>query len=103
VPAKAQCNYQINSQWGNGFTANIRIKNVTTSTINGWNVNWQYADGSKITGSWNATLSGSNPYSAKNVSWNANIQPGQTLEFGFQGSKPAGAASLPIITGSICQ
>jgi mannan endo-1,4-beta-mannosidase len=103
TPTKAQCSYQLNSQWSNGFTAAIRIKNTTTTAINGWNVNWQYTDGSKITGSWNATLSGSNPYSAKNVNWNANIQPGQTVEFGFQGSKPAGSAEVPVVSGNICQ
>ncbi|MDF3012117.1 MAG: man5B [Cellvibrio sp.] len=103
VPAQGNCSYVINSQWGNGFTAAIRIKNTTAQTINGWSVNWQYADGSKVTGSWNATLTGANPYNAKNLSWNANIQPGQTVEFGFQGSKPNGAAIVPIVSGAICQ
>ncbi len=100
---KAQCSYQIQSQWGNGFTAVIRIKNTSTTAINGWDVNWQYADGSKITNLWNANLSGVNPYNAKNLSWNSVIQPGQTVEFGFQGSKDSAAASIPIVTGNICQ
>ena len=103
IAAKANCSYVIGSQWGNGFTAAIRVKNTGTQTLNGWSVNWQYSDGSKVTNSWNASLSGSNPYNAKNVGWNANIQPGQTVEFGFQGSKPAGAAAIPAVTGSVCQ
>ncbi len=100
---KAQCSYVINSQWNNGFTAAIRIKNTTSTAINGWDVNWQYSDGSKVTNLWNATLSGSNPYTAKNLSWNSTIQPGQTVEFGFQGTKSAAVASTPVVTGSICQ
>ncbi|WP_039913485.1 cellulose binding domain-containing protein [Cellvibrio mixtus] len=100
---KAQCSYQIQSQWGNGFTASIRIKNISNTVINGWDVNWQYTDGSKITNLWNANLSGANPYSAKNLNWNSAIQPGQTIEFGFQGSKNSAAASIPIVTGNICQ
>ncbi len=100
---KAQCSYVINSQWNNGFTAAIRIKNTTTTAINSWDVNWQYSDGSKVTNLWNATLNGSNPYNAKNLSWNSTIQPGQTVEFGFQGSKSAAPASVPAVTGSICQ
>ncbi|HTF95719.1 MAG TPA: cellulose binding domain-containing protein [Cellvibrio sp.] len=100
---KAQCSYVINSQWGNGFTATIRIKNTSNTAINGWDVNWQYTDGSKVTHSWNATLSGTNPYAAKNLNWNATIQPGQTIEFGFQGSKSAGAAAVPVVSGAICQ
>jgi hypothetical protein len=103
VPAQNNCSYVINSQWGNGFTAAIRIKNTTSQTINGWSVNWQYTDGSKVTSLWNAALTGSNPYSAKNLSWNTNIQPGQTVEFGFQGSKPTGAAIVPVVTGGVCQ
>jgi len=103
APAKALCSYVINSQWNNGFTAAVRIKNTTSQTISGWSVNWQYSDGSKITGSWNASLTGANPYNAKNLSWNTNIQPGQTVEFGFQGSKPNNAAIVPAVTGSVCQ
>jgi mannan endo-1,4-beta-mannosidase len=101
--AKALCSYQIQSQWKNGFTASVRIKNVTTEAINGWDANWQYTDGSKITNSWNAALSGSGPYHARNLGWNARIQPGQTVEFGFQGSKPDGAASTPVVMGSLCR
>lgn len=100
---KAQCSYVINSQWSNGFTAAIRIKNISSSVISGWGVNWQYTDGSTITNLWNATLSGANPYTATNLNWNTNIQPGQTVEFGFQGNKPNAAASIPTVTGGICQ
>ncbi|PUA27039.1 MAG: hypothetical protein B0W54_19605 [Cellvibrio sp. 79] len=103
APAKGNCTYVVNSQWNNGFTAAIRIKNTGTTVINGWDVNWQYSDDSKITNLWSATLSGTNPYNAKNLNWNSTIQPGQTIEFGFQGSKPAGAASVPAVTGNICQ
>lgn len=99
----ASCSYVVDSQWNNGFTAVIRIKNTGVQPINGWNVNWQYGDGSRVTNLWNASLTGSNPYNAKNLTWNSTIQPGQTVEFGFQGSKAAGAASVPVITGGICQ
>lgn len=100
---KATCSYVVGSQWANGFTAAIRVKNTGTQPLNGWSVNWQYSDGSKVTNSWNASLSGSNPYFAKNLGWNTNIQPGKTVEFGFQGSKPAGAAAIPVVTGGVCQ
>ena len=100
---KAECVYQIQSQWSNGFTAAIRVKNVSTQPISGWGVNWKYSDSSKVTNTWNANLSGGNPYTATNLNWNSTIQPGQTIEFGFQGSKPAGTAIAPAVTGSICQ
>ena len=101
--AAGNCSYVINSQWNSGFTAAIRIKNTGSQPINGWNVNWQYSDGSKITNHWSASLSGSNPYTAKNMSWNSIIQPGQTVEFGFQGSKGSGVAPVPAVSGNVCQ
>lgn len=103
IAAQGNCRYVINSQWDNGFTASIKMTNTGTQPISNWNVSWQYSDGSKITGSWNTTLSGTNPYSAKNVNWNSTIQPGQTVEFGFQGNKPKGAAQIPLVTGGVCQ
>jgi hypothetical protein len=79
------------------------LKNISTQPINGWNVNWRYADGSSVANVWNANVTGANPYTAKNLSWNSTIQPGQTVEFGFNGKKPAVAASIPAVTGDICQ
>ena len=102
VAVQGSCRYVINSQWDTGFTAVIRMTNTGSQPINGWNVSWRYSDGSSITGSWNTTLSGNNPYSAKNVSWNAAIRPGQTVEFGFQGKKPKGSAQTPVVSGSVC-
>jgi len=99
----ANCSYTVTNDWGSGFTAAIRIKNNGTSTINGWNVSWNYSDATRVSSSWNATLLGSNPYSATGLSWNSSIQPGQTAEFGFQGTKNNGAAQIPAVTGSACQ
>jgi len=98
----SNCAYVISNQWNTGFTAAIRITNNRTTAINGWSVNWSYTDGSVVTSSWNATLTGSNPYSASNISWNGTIQPGQTVEFGLQGTKTAATASVPVVTGSAC-
>jgi mannan endo-1,4-beta-mannosidase len=101
----AVCSYVVNSQWNNGFTAAIRIKNMGTRAINRWSVNWQYSDGSKVTNLWNAqfwdvAIPGS--YAAGSLDWNAIIQPGQTVEFGFQGTKPASTAQVPVVRGSPC-
>lgn len=101
----AVCSYVVNSQWQNGFTAAIRIKNMGARAINRWSINWQYSDGSKVTNLWNAQLWYSGipgSYAAGNLDWNAMIQPGQTVEFGFQGTKPASAAQVPVVRGSPC-
>jgi polyisoprenoid-binding protein YceI len=100
--AYAGCQYVIDSQWNNGFGAKIKITNDGTTAINGWTVNWQYTGDNRVTSSYNATLTGTNPYSATNLSWNGSIAAGQSVEFGFQGSKGAASAEIPVITGTAC-
>lgn len=97
----AGCEYKITNDWGAGLTGEIVITNSGSTPVNGWNIAWQYA-ANRITSSWNANLAGSNPYTASNLSWNGNLQPGQRLSFGFQVDKRGGAAERPVITGAIC-
>ena len=98
----AACQYQVTNQWNNGFTAAIKITNSGTSAINGWSVNWRYSGDNRISNSWNANVTGSNPYTATNLSWNGTIQPNQSIEFGFQGTKGAANAEVPVISGTPC-
>jgi len=97
----ASCTYTIDSEWSTGFTASVTIKNDTSSSINGWSVNWQYAT-NRSSGGWNANLSGTNPYTATNLNWNANIGVGQSVSFGVQGEKNGGSAERPTIKGTGC-
>ncbi|WP_426102229.1 cellulose binding domain-containing protein [Massilia sp. TSP1-1-2] len=98
----AQCSYIVTGQWGGGFTAAVRITNRGSAAIDGWHVNWSYADGSQVSGSWNAIVSGANPYRAGNQSYNRVIYPGQSVEFGLQGRMPGARASAPLVTGEMC-
>ncbi|MET0357583.1 MAG: endo-1,4-beta-xylanase [Cellvibrio sp.] len=97
----AVCTYSINNEWNNGFQGAITITNNGTTAISGWSVGWQYT-ANKLTSSWNATITGSNPYTAVNVGWNKIIQPGQSVSFGVQGEKNGGAAEKPTVTGAVC-
>ncbi len=100
--ASAACSYVITNEWNTGATGEIRITNSTSAPINGWTVNWQYT-ANRLSGSWNANVSGSNPYTASNLGWNGNLQPGQTISFGFQVNKNnSGAAERPTINGAVC-
>jgi endoglucanase len=93
----------VSNEWNTGLTGVIRITNNGTSAINGWNLSWSYSDGTKLTNSWNANVSGSNPYSATDLGWNGTVQPGQSVEFGFQANKGTSAsAQIPVVTGSVC-
>lgn len=100
----AKCEYVVQSDWNNGFVASIRITNNTSNAINGWSVNWAYTDGTSRTGGWNANVTGNNPYTATNLNWNNTINPGQSIEFGVQGTKGSGSspALKPVISGNVC-
>lgn len=99
--ANAACTYSVDNEWGNGFVASITVKNDTGAAVNNWSVNWQFSN-NRIASGWNANLSGSNPYTATNMGWNGNIAPGQSVSFGFQGTKTSGSAERPVINGSLC-
>lgn len=92
------CTYVVSNSWGSGFTGAIRVTNAGTSTKSGWTATWQYSGSNRITSSWNATLTGSNPYSATGLGWNNSIGAGQTVEFGFQGNTNGGSVETPTVT-----
>ncbi|RYY77363.1 MAG: endoglucanase [Gammaproteobacteria bacterium] len=102
VSGGASCKQVVSSEWGNGYSGAIRITNNRSTAINGWSISWQFSDGTKITNSWNANVSGSNPYSASNLSWNGTIQPGQSVEFGYNATKGGSSVNTPTISGSVC-
>jgi GH35 family endo-1,4-beta-xylanase len=99
--AFAACTYTIDNEWNTGFVASITIKNDTGAQVNNWNINWSYST-NRITSSWNANLTGSNPYTATNVGWNGSIAAGQSVSFGFQGNKNGATAERPTINGTVC-
>ncbi|MEI6894108.1 MAG: glycoside hydrolase family 9 protein [Colwellia sp.] len=104
VVGDSSCEYVISNEWQSGFVAVIQITNNGSETINGWQVNWEYTDGTLRTNGWNAVVSGDNPYSASSLSWNSQIAPGQTVEFGMQGTKGTEntPAATPVVSGSVC-
>lgn len=99
--ANAACTYKISNEWSTGLTGEIIVTNSGNSAVSGWSVGWQY-NTNRLSGSWNANVSGSNPYTASNLSWNGTLQPGGSATFGFQVDKRGGSAEVPTLTGSIC-
>lgn len=97
------CEFSAGNTWNTGFVATVKITNNSSGDLNGWQVGWALPAGFEIEDSWNATLTGSNPYTATPVAWNTIVKAGQFREFGVKGSKPNGA-SVPTIdvTGSVC-
>ncbi|HEX8405521.1 MAG TPA: cellulose binding domain-containing protein [Duganella sp.] len=96
-----QCSYVVTASWSGGYNAAVRIKNNRSTVINGWSVSWTYTDNSSVQAFWNADVAGASPtYTATpNQSWNRDIQPGDTAEFGLTVSGEA----IPVVTGDACQ
>jgi hypothetical protein len=95
-----QCSYVVTAAWQGGYNAAVRITNNRNTVINGWSVSWTYSDNSVVQGYWNAAVNGASPsYTATpNQSWNRDIYPGNTVEFGMTVS----GSAIPVVTGDAC-
>lgn len=100
--ATGNCEYRVINEWKDGYTGAIRIYHTGSQALDGWTVNWEYSDGSRVINGWNVQIEGNNPYSGTDVGWNGTLQPGQSVEFGFQVSKGDLNASIPPVTGGPC-
>jgi glucuronoarabinoxylan endo-1,4-beta-xylanase len=87
------------STWNSGFTASITITNTGTSTINGWTLKFTLPSGQSITSGWNATYSpSSGQVSATNLSYNATLAPGASIDIGFQATHTGNTAEPTSFT-----
>lgn len=85
------CNI-INS-WGEGYTAEVSIKNTSDKKIHNWNL--MFALDGEITDIWNAKISSRNEdglYTVEGESYNSNISPDSAVSFGFNAS---GSQEIP--------
>lgn len=87
--SSCQIHYAVTSQWQTGFTASITIRNAGSTAINGWSLQFSFANGQQVTQLWNGnvTQSGSS-VTVTNASYNGSIPAGTTLGSspGFNGS-----------------
>jgi len=94
----------VQTQWATGYVVQpVNITNNGSTTMNSWTVTFTLPAGHTLAGSWNATITTSGQtITARNVSYNGTIGPGQTRTdtFGFQVNRPNGNTSLP--TGFSC-
>jgi cellulase/cellobiase CelA1 len=92
--ATLQCgvDYTTND-WGSGFTANVKINNLGTSSIDGWTVTYAYAGNQTLQSGWNGTWSQSGKnVTVKSLDWNKTIAAGGNVtasaNFGYSGTNP---------------
>jgi Cellulose binding domain len=78
--------YSVSSQWQGGFGATVRLTNLG-DPVTSWSLAWTFPAGQTITQIWNANApTGTSQVTATNASYNGNLTPNATAEFGFNGS-----------------
>jgi Cellulose binding domain len=82
-----QVSYTITSQWQDGFTADVTIRNPGPTAISGWSLAWSFSGDQRITNAWNAVATQTGQaVSAADGGWNRVIAAGGSAGFGFQAS-----------------
>lgn len=86
-PAGAcQVGWTTNS-WNTGFTANVTVKNTSTSPVSGWTLRFSFPSGQTVTQAWSSTVTQSGAQvTVTNAPWNGSIAPGASQVFGFNGA-----------------
>jgi len=100
-PLSATVKFAEVDDWGTGFTGNLTITNTGASAIIGWTLSFIFAV--SISSIWNASIV-SHPgskYVIENASYNAIIQPGQSVTIGFNASpgKPPSGPTDYVLNG----
>jgi hypothetical protein len=84
--ATCQVAYSVASDWGSGFTANIRLTNHG-APVDGWELGFSFTGGQRLTHGWNGTWSqNGDRVTATDVGWNARLGTGASTVIGFNGS-----------------
>ena len=103
-----QVTYQVGGG-GNGFTANLAVKNTGTTSINGWTLAFDFTAGQQLTPgegqSWNAVWSQSGGHvTASHLFWNQVIAPNASVFIGFNGTHSGSNPSPAVFTlnGATC-
>jgi Mg-chelatase subunit ChlD len=73
--------------WGYGYTAQITITNTGEKSIEGWYLDFDFDK--PIDSIWNAVVDShvNNSYNIRNSGYNANINVGESVTFGFSGTE----------------
>jgi len=85
--------------WGGGFTAALNVTNTGTTTWPDWTLRFAFPGNQKVTQGWSATWSQSGTdVTAKAMSWNGSVAPGQSVSIGFNGSYTGSNANPAAFT-----
>jgi len=99
-PSGGACTATVTTnQWQDGFVGTVRVT-AGSAQVNGWTVTVTLPTGATITSGWNANRSGNTgAVNFTNVSFNGSIAPGQSVEFGYQGTGTGSGATTSCAAG----
>lgn len=94
-PAAISCDVSFvnRNDWGSGFSADIKITNTSSTTINGWQLVWTFSGNQVLTQSWNASYTQSGRTVTMRDAGNAVINGGGTATLGFNATYSGGNVS----------
>ena len=103
-PPACEVKYQIQKDWGQGFTGTVDIKN-TGAAWNGWTTTWTMPTGQIVTSGWNANITqAADKVTATSVDSNKIVRQNNSMSFGFNASL-SGLNVAPIdvaVNGTRC-
>lgn len=103
-PPSCDVKYQIQKDWGQGFTGTVDIKN-TGVPWNGWTTTWTMPTGQIVTAGWNANITQTDTkVTATHVDSNKMVRQNNNISFGFNASL-SGLNVAPIdvaVNGTRC-
>ncbi|RAJ47138.1 processive endocellulase [Kitasatospora sp. SolWspMP-SS2h] len=95
--------YTVGSSWGNGFTADVTVRNTGSGTVSGWKLAWTYRGNETVSNAWNAqVVQGGAAVTATDAGWNGTLAPGGTASFGFQATGTPAALPAFTLNGTAC-
>jgi hypothetical protein len=90
------------SDWGSGWEGRYTITNGGTTTITGWNVQFDLPAGTSVGTYWDALLaSNGNHHTFTNRTYNGTVPPGGSVSFGFIGAGSGSPANCTL-NGAPC-
>ena len=91
---------------GGGFTGQVTIHNTGPKPIQGWTARFAFTGDQQVREAWMAKVTQSGAtVTARNESYNARIEPGSSVMFGFNATTTGGANPPPglvTVNGSAC-
>lgn len=104
--APLSCTTSVGSNWSSGNVVYVTLVNTSAATtVTDWTISLLFADDSYIAKLWSATWIQGSPDQAAGLSWNSELAPGDSTEFGFKVQKGSSQSDpvIPELLSELCQ